>query len=158
MVGKRDAQVRRGRSDLANERSLRKVEAWFKEQIGMEPANAGQPRLVLHVGIGATKMEALILVGAGGAREGRGRIAGVRACYHGDGQVGGAELVGCCWGASGPGLELLWRESGPGHPRRRREAGPVRMAERGRQAEGERSSRCCLTHQSGWDRARKVPV
>ncbi|XP_063149928.1 coatomer subunit zeta-1 [Candoia aspera] len=50
-----------GRSDLTNEQSLRKVEAWSKEQIGVEPANVVQPRLVLHVGIGATKMEALIL-------------------------------------------------------------------------------------------------
>lgn len=40
------------------------------EKIGVRVANAVKPRLLLHVGIGATKMEALILVGAGGGKGG----------------------------------------------------------------------------------------
>lgn len=42
----------------------------LKEKIGVRAANAVKPRLLLHVGIGATKMEALILVGAGGGMGG----------------------------------------------------------------------------------------
>ncbi|XP_061471104.1 coatomer subunit zeta-1 isoform X3 [Rhineura floridana] len=37
------------------------MEAGPWQKIGVEPANPVQPRVLLHVGIGATKMEALIL-------------------------------------------------------------------------------------------------